>query len=299
MTLGKSSPKIDWDDRGPIRVRKDSSILRCAWRNFREYDVAGYVTSLLFHVVLMLALMVPIVGGGRGRAPLVMRIVSLPALSEPVEFELLETSIRRRNEARDLTAEPVPQAAASPLDLRDSNVVEQVLGNPRNDGPESGVGEVEDVDSQSPAGRGGSLPPNAVQAGSFAAWWIPEVKRYGEKVEPGQLPRIGQEYQIIVQVSVPEDCRTFPISDLSGEIVGTDGYKQPIPDRVWLRDTRGKLVLSTGHSSLRATNGSVQVVFKVQGAGQAGVRDTIRIQSRMLDEEQTLVLVFQPLEVGP
>jgi hypothetical protein len=140
------------------------------------------------------------------------------------------------------------------------------------------------------------LPPNAVEAGSFAAWWIPKVERYGEKVEPGQLPRVNQPYFIHVQIRVPDDRRTLRVDDLSGEIIGTDGYRQPIPDRAWVLDDSGALVRAVGgRSFLRVAGGLVEVVFKVDGAGQAGVRDTIRIRSQILGEEQTLMLEFQPV----
>jgi hypothetical protein len=138
------------------------------------------------------------------------------------------------------------------------------------------------------------VPANAVQAGSFLAWWIPKVQRFGEVVEAGQLPRAGQDYHIHLQVRMPDGRESLPLSDLSGEIIGTDGYRQRIPDRAYVDDGNGALTRAPRELPVRGQ--IVEVVFRVDGAGQSGIKDKITIRSELLNEEQVLTLEFTPRE---
>jgi hypothetical protein len=253
-------------------------------------EASGLLTSLLFHAALLLALATTVVRQVRPGVPIATVLFSRDRSPGPVEFALIDTTIQRPPGESD----PPPGPPRIPLPaINAAESLKELFPEPAEGGA---AGSGASIGSAPPAGALPEIPDNAVQAGSFTAWWIPKVERYGEKVVPGQLPRVGQEYQIVVQIRVPEGRRSFRVEDLSGEIVGTDGYRQNIPDRAWSLDEKGELTRVAGRPLLRVIDGYAQIVFKVQGAGKAGVRDTIRIRSRMLSEEQTLVLVFQPRE---
>jgi hypothetical protein len=289
MTPAGPPPTIAARPPRPLDVRTTEPPPGKRWlERWTGHESSGFLTSLLLHIAILLALAIPIVDEVRPGAPLAL-FVSQAARDEAVEFELIDTELRGRSR----TDEPAPGPPLVSVPLpRFTESVRQVLTKP-SEGGSGGEGlGVASTDG----GAGTGLPKHAVQQGNFAAWWVPKIERYGEKVEPGQLPRVGQDYNIYVQVRLPADRKSFRIEDLSGEIVGTDGYKQLIPDRAWVVDEQGELTRAAGKPLLRVTQGVVQIVFKVQGAGKAGVRDTIRIKSRLLNEEQTLVLVFQPME---
>jgi hypothetical protein len=134
-------------------------------------------------------------------------------------------------------------------------------------------------------------PKNAVRKGSFSAWTIPIAQRFGEKPEAGDSPRPGQAYFIVIQVQIPEGRRTYKINDLSGKIVGTDGYQQLIPAQAFVQDKSGRLVRAQIGRLLPIIDGVVQILIQVPGA-EALVKDTVSVKSRSLSEQQTLELVF-------
>jgi hypothetical protein len=147
----------------------------------------------------------------------------------------------------------------------------------------------------SDSGRGGGVrllePKNAVRKGSFSAWTIPIAQRFGEKPQAGDSPRPGQSYFIVIQVQVPEGRRTYKVSDLSGKIVGTDGYQQLIPAQAFVQDKSGKVTRAQIGRLLPIIDGVVQILIQVPGA-DALVKDTVSVKSRSLNEQQTLELVF-------
>lgn len=124
----------------------------------------------------------------------------------------------------------------------------------------------------------------AVSAGSFSAWTVPED------------PKPGQDYMIVIRIKAPERSRTYRITDLTGELVGTDGYRLTIPiDRSHpdktVTEKAGRLVPVRTTDKLRVIKGHVQIMVKVPGAPSL-VRDTIEVRSKMLKEEQKLEIVF-------
>ncbi len=106
---------------------------------------------------------------------------------------------------------------------------------------------------------------NAVTKGSFTAWTVPED------------PAPGQNYMIMIRIKLPDKVRRYPRRDLSGMVTGTDGYRQPIPG-----STRGYLPTKDRESLL---------TIPVPGA-QRLVEDSIEIRSKLLDEKQSLKIVF-------
>jgi hypothetical protein len=96
---------------------------------------------------------------------------------------------------------------------------------------------------------------------------------------------------------VPEKRTLYPISDLSGEVIGTDGFRLEIPfgkfrDRYGTRiQNRGQLTFPRRNDRVRVVDGSVQIVVDIPGATRL-VKDTIDVKSRMLKEDQTLEIEF-------
>lgn len=124
-----------------------------------------------------------------------------------------------------------------------------------------------------------------VSAGSFSAWTVPK--------DPGP----GEDYKIVIMVKVPEKRTLYPISDLSGEVIGTDGFSLEVPfgkfrDRYGTRiQRRGLLAFPRRNDRVRVVDGQVQIVVDIPGASRL-VKDTIEVKSRMLKEDQTLEIEF-------
>jgi hypothetical protein len=149
----------------------------------------------------------------------------------------------------------------------------------------AGSGDGQDGDDSS--GMLFAMPSGGqvVSAGSFSAWTVPK--------DPGP----GEDYKIVIMVKVPSKRTVYPISDLSGVVIGTDGFRLEIPfgrfrERYGTRITRlNQLVFPRRSDRVRVVDGSVQIVVDIPGATRL-VKDTIEVKSRMLDEDQTLEIEF-------
>lgn len=124
----------------------------------------------------------------------------------------------------------------------------------------------------------------AVTKGSFTAW-----------TEPSE-PKPSESYLIIIEVRLPDDVKRYRLADLSGEVQGSDRYRQRIP---WDRRAPGASAASVGAKLTRINSSDVlqvkdhkiQLAIKVPGAARL-VRDRIQIRSGRLRESQELTLVF-------
>lgn len=112
---------------------------------------------------------------------------------------------------------------------------------------------------------GPKMPRNAVTAGSFSVWTEPEN------------PDPGEPYKIVVQIRVPNDTDQYPVTDLDGVVVGSDGYQKMIPGNV-----RGFLPVENGHVRFE-----VHIV-----SADENVQDTVFVRSKVLREAQKLQLRF-------
>lgn len=108
-------------------------------------------------------------------------------------------------------------------------------------------------------------PRSAVTAGSFSVWTEPEN------------PRPDEPYRIIIQIRLPQGTKVYPLTDLQGVVVGSDGYRKHIPGI-----NRGVLPIEGGF---------VRYVVPVVSADRK-VEDTILIRSKMLKEAQRLQIRF-------
>lgn len=125
------------------------------------------------------------------------------------------------------------------------------------------------VPSPSQAGLPGAAmakPKRAITKGSFSVWTVPE----------NPAPR--QNYVVFIQLNVPSHAKTYDMSDLSGSIIGTDGFEHHVS-------------YAKGHR-IQVQDGIVQISVPIPGAKRL-VRDEIRVKSEFLKEQQKIDIVFQ------
>lgn len=124
----------------------------------------------------------------------------------------------------------------------------------------------------------------AVTKGSFTAWTDPAH------------PKPGDFYQIIIEMRLPDRLNRYRLTDLSGRVVGTDGYTQRLP----YDQRKPNAARVTGgaepetvkrNTAVELIGNKLQLAIKVPGAPRL-VKDRIFIKSRRLHEDQEIVLVF-------
>ncbi len=133
----------------------------------------------------------------------------------------------------------------------------------------------------------------AVTKGSFTAFTIPAH------------PAPRQAYSIVIEIRLKDNVRKYRVSDLSGDVRGSDNYVQKLPFDSRAPMASGfpaadkKITALTAATILDVVNNRVQIIVKVPGAASL-VRDEIRIRSKKLREEQEITLVFgKPVKETP
>lgn len=226
---------------------------------------AGYLISTLVHSVVLLGLSFIAFRGVPGLGGVNTLIASTDKEEQIAPFEnVAELNFDVAGGKTEQLTELVPQQVETLLEPRDlltpqpdSAIVPKDHGQGQGEGNEAGNGIA--------LGGGFKMPASgkAVQKGSFVAWTVPED------------PAPGEAYQIVVQVALPGN-RRMRMGDITGTVVGTDGYHQKI---------------SKYNKFTRYITQANQVVVIVPGAREL-VRDVIEVKSQMLHEEQTLEIVF-------
>lgn len=208
---------------------------------------AGYGISVVVHIILLLAM-------------------SLWILSRPAEEDLI-TEVEQ-TEVVDVAS---IQDIDVDVDLK-PDIPEQVK-NPEFEPaplsmPDIGIGSL--ASSLAKTTGGGfdlAIPKQAVTKGSFTVWTVPED------------PMPGQQYVIMIQIKLKNNVKRFPRRDVSGNIVGTDGYKDYFGGPT-----------EPGYYPIE--NNSVRFqALTVPGAAKL-VKDVINVESKILDEKQRIELVF-------
>ncbi len=195
----------------------------------------------------------------------------------PIHFDEIEdiaVDMAGGSEIQVPQFQDVPLTVDSALNSDAASELMSLAGSGEGDGGDEGFG----FKFKMPDGG------KAVSAGSFSAWTVPED------------PKPGQDYIIVIRIKTPERSRTYRVTDLSGELVGTDGYRLAIPiDRSHpdktVTEKAGRLAPVRSSDKLRVVKGHVQIMVKVPGAPSL-VRDMIELRSKMLKEEQKLEIVF-------
>ena len=215
----------------------------------------GVVVSLLVHAFVMLCLAFFLVS----KVPL-RDVVSLWGVSGNTDetAELVLDSVL-----------PVEQMESAPLQLTD---LSQALGDSAGNiadamnigrgGNGKGEGDGEGTSLSAPTLR---IPGHAQTKGSFSAWADPRD------------PRPGQDYFVVIQIKLPGNVTKYRGSDLSGNVIGTDGFRKTIHFKTT--------------DQFPIENGAIQIRIHIPGAERL-VRDTIRVESRLLREKQRFEIEF-------
>ena len=82
----------------------------------------------------------------------------------------------------------------------------------------------------------------------------------------------------MIQIQLPDKIAKYRGSDISGNVIGTDSYRQVIR-------------VKNPNEMIPIEDGMVQIRIHVPGGGRL-VRDTSRVESRMLREKQTFEIEF-------
>ncbi|MBS0203402.1 MAG: hypothetical protein JSS49_10915 [Planctomycetes bacterium] len=239
---------------------EDNSFKGRLLRWLRSSAMAGILVSLLVHTVILSVLAILVIGGTSLRPGLeLFGVMADPNV--PVADLVLDSAM------------PVdPGKEAAPLEFPDMTKListEKAEFNPSTS-LNGAVGGTGSESGEGGEGRGMSvpalnIPKYAVTKGSFSAWTDPKD------------PEPGFSYQIVIQFRLPANVKTYRGSDLTGMVIGTDGYKQAI--RLSKNET------------FKVQDGSVQIRQVVPGAAKL-VRDTIRVESKLLREKQVLEIEF-------
>ena len=241
------------------QVPEDNSFKAILLRWVHSASMAGVLTSLVVHTVVVSVLAVLVFHSASINAGLDIIGALDPNADASADFVLGDTS-------------PLdPGKDASPMEFPDMS---QLVSNEKGafDPAESLRGSVGGTGKGS--GDGGEdgmglpalkIPGYAVTKGSFSAWTDPRD------------PEPGLAYHIVIQFRLPPEVKTYRGSDLTGMVIGTDGYKQAI------RLSRTEV--------FPVRDGVVQVRIHVPGAAKL-VRDTIRIESKVLREKQVIEIEF-------
>ena len=129
----------------------------------------------------------------------------------------------------------------------------------------NGHGQGESGDGNGMGVAGPRVPGHAQTKGSFSAWPDPRD------------PKPGEDYFIVIQIRLPKNITKYRGSDVSGNVIGTDGYRQAIRFKP--------------NETLEVEEGAVQMRIFVPGAARL-IRDTIRVESKILKEKQTFEIEF-------
>jgi hypothetical protein len=218
---------------------------------FRTAAAKGYGVSLGVHTLLLLAL-----------SFYVLTSMDEPETEISTGFsdEITDTSF---DETFDISSD-MPTFTESSASMTDVLTMPGDVSGIPMPGVGEGAGGTGD-------GTGGMIPNRAVSKGSFSVW-----------TEPAD-PAPYQDYLIVIHVKVPKKITTYNENDLTGAMVGTDGYRTPIgnykgskfPKKYYGKfDPKHKLL-----------------ALKIPGAKEK-VKDTIQVESRVLKEKQTIEIVF-------
>jgi hypothetical protein len=113
-----------------------------------------------------------------------------------------------------------------------------------------------------------------ITKGSFTVW-----------ADPAD-PRPGQRYELHLEVSVSDSVGAYHCRDLTGFVSGTDRFYLSIPD--YCRG--GNFFVGKRPAAIKGKS-VYHYRFHIPGAA-ASVRDTIEVQSKVLNEHQSIQVSF-------
>lgn len=229
-------------------------------------------TTFYVHWLIVLVLAMMVVHGPENAAALILNgTFSDP---EPVERETFDISVPEPvplDDERPTEEQPeIPESSAANVEERppelDESIMKGLLAD-ISDGSASTPSETMQSESRDTDRAPNPAPARAVSEGSFSVW-----------TEPSS-PQAGEPYRIIIQIRLPPELEKYNVKDLQGVVVGSDGYRKPIPGYL-----KGFLPVQDGYARL---------VIPIVSADEH-VRDTVLVKSRLLKESQKLLIAFEP-----
>ena len=228
---------------------------------------ATWFTTFYVHWLLLLALTVIIVHGPEKAANLLINAT----MASVDEFETPAFEVDVSGPAPQTEPEPV----AEPVKVNEFKIEEKEVQlseslldqlSPNGDIPAASESSSSADAEPKPTKRAlNPAPASAISEGSFSVWTEPTY------------PVAGVPYRIIIQVCLPDGIQRYNIADLEGVVVGSDGYRKPIPGSL-----RGFLPVENGYGRL---------IIPIVSA-DATVKDTVYIRSKLLKEAQKLLIEF-------
>ncbi len=105
----------------------------------------------------------------------------------------------------------------------------------------------------------------AITKGSFTVWTVPED------------PNPGQPYWVVILVKHKKTLVNYTRVDLTGTVVGTDNYRA--------------LIATHQPAKFRVKSDMARLALRIPGGAKL-VKDVINIKSSMLNEKQTVAIIF-------
>jgi hypothetical protein len=124
------------------------------------------------------------------------------------------------------------------------------------------------------------------------------AKKLGFSVaaEPEE-PSADQDYTIVISIRLPDAINEYPVDDLSGKLVCTDGFELEIPFGRFrgkygtMIEIDGKTVTVRRGDSIPVVDGVARLLVRVPGATNL-VRDHIELRSELLGKQAVLDIEF-------
>ena len=288
------------DEQVPIRGEPETDVASVLelhvpireklWLQINGEEGTGFALSFVIHAILLAVLAIPVVS--HLASPAAVTTIFDHGSDEQVVFEdPIDTAIplpvsesAGADAALDMLAPQLEDLAfVHDLKFAEDSLPEGTNDTSGNDTKTAGIRIAE--------------PKNAIRAGNFSVWCWPIIgpRLLGEVKHgtPGEFPRPGQHYSIVIRMRVPKGRSSVSIRDFKGTVRGTDSYRQNIPEDTFFYSAAGRLTPTRVRPRIPVIDGTVELIVRVPGAN-AYVRDTIKIYSEILDEEQELELIFQP-----
>lgn len=274
VAIHKPTNESDEPEMGPVVAALTSA------------SAVSFFSSATFHLLMIgtVAVLSPLMGldwlllTEETQPPLQATLGDEDIMDDQAAFEFIadiSDQFEKPTSSLEQLAAELQRSENGTLLTAQDDVWKSILGSKENDPDEDGSGVLLKVPESG----------LAVTKGSFTAFTIP----------PDPKPR--DVYSIVIEVRLPDDIKEYRVSDLVGEVRGSDKYVQKIP---YDKDAASAAGFQTKDKGFKVLTNStvldvfknrVQIIVKVPGAARM-VKDVIRIRSRRLKEEQELTLVF-------
>lgn len=248
------------------------------WRQaLRKAVIGAYGTSLLIHVLVLVVLSAVIIQQKVVNQGISTQLTEAEGLPEGFDG-LVELSLPKAGAELAKSPLMLPTPVADPRLLAAPEVMANAVQSTGKENGGSEFGDSYGFQFKMPTGG------KAVVKGSFAAWTVPAD------------PKPREDYLILIRIKLPPGLKTYRVADITGEVIGTDGFRLVVPfDQRRPEATRternGKIVPVKQTDLLKIVDGHAQIVVSIPGAS-ALVKDSIKVKSKLLKEEQNLEIEF-------